>query len=50
MHDKCSSCYRAAVCMLSKPTRKHCGGPWKDRNGHLRFVEKELARKNKAPS
>jgi len=37
--DKCTSCYWVIGCMLTPATAKDCGGPFKDEQARLKFIE-----------
>jgi hypothetical protein len=39
---KCFSCYWAKICMLTNFMRALCGGPFKDKAEHLKFVDDHI--------
>ena len=41
---RCLTCY-FDICMLTPFMAKMCGGPFKDKQDHLDFVEREIVRK-----
>ena len=41
---KCLTCY-FDICMLTPFMAKNCGGPFKDREHHLAYVQKEIVDK-----
>lgn len=37
---KCKECYHGQICMLTPfMAIKYCGGPWKDKVAHLKYVK-----------
>ena len=43
---KCLTCY-FEICMLTPFMAEHCGGPFKDKQHHLDYIENEVVDKEK---
>jgi len=46
LQAKCSKCYWQDICMLTTFMRPSCGGPFKDKAAHLKYIEDNIVNKD----